>query len=713
MSISSKIIAFVGAALLTCVLVFGFSINALALADAELAKLASGAPPGDVLASARNTLNAVLLLCVSVLAASGFLLRRSILQSFGKIESAIAKTADTHDFAEALGVASDDEPGRTLRTYNRLLSNLRNSFAWLQESVSQLMQATEEVNQSSRRIAHNSQIQSDASSNMAATIEQMTVSISMVAGQTGDANTHTQQSRQIADYSAKIILETVTGIEDISTSVLEASARIKALRTDCDGISSMARIIREIAEQTNLLALNAAIEAARAGEHGRGFAVVADEVRKLAERTRLSTQEITQLLTRMQDSARQAVESMDLTEGAVSSGVINARKAGESIETLKTGANATAEVVAEIFSAMREQEIASTAISQKIEQIAQISAQNSDTAKLASAGIDQMTQLGLAMDTKLATYRVNDATAKIVLRSADIHASDHPAVVAVRAMAAMIDQRSHGRITLKVVPDGVFGSEKDEMDQLKAGTLDITRCFSANFNKDCPATIVPSLPFLFDSVGHMQKALDGAPGKEILDSLRAAGFIGLAFYDSGARSIYSRKAIHSIADMRDLKLRVPQSDLWVAVATAMGARATPMALEDIMAGCRTGLLDAAENNLPTFDAYQHFKELKYFNATEHAMAPDMLVFSRKRWETLAADDQALIAEAARESAILMRRLWREREEAARQHCVAEGAILINDVDKTTFQNAMRPVYQQFVSTAQQKALFEAIKAMKA
>ena len=192
----------------------------------------------------------------------------------------------------------------------------------------------------------------------------------------------------------------------------------------------------------------------------------------------------------------------------------------------------------------------------------------------------------------------------------------------------------------------------------------------------------------------------------------AAGYVGLAFYDSGARSIYANKPIRSLADTRDLKLRVAQSDLWIAIASAMGAKATPMALEDIVAGAHTGLVDAAENNLPTYDGYGHHAVFKYFNYTEHAMAPDMLVISRKRWDSLSPEDQALIADAARESVPVMRGYWREREESARKSAAAAGTVFVKDVDKSSFQSAMRPVYDKFISSAQQKALFQAIKAMK-
>lgn len=156
-----------------------------------------------------------------------------------------------------------------------------------------------DVDRTSKEIAENPHAQSDASAGMAAAVEELSVSISMVASQARDASEHTVASRDIADRGSEVILSTVNGIETISSSVRDTSARIATLRSDSESIASVANIIKEIAEQTNLLALNAAIEAARAGEQGRGFAVVAEQVRKLAEHCK-STQEISGLLGKMQ-----------------------------------------------------------------------------------------------------------------------------------------------------------------------------------------------------------------------------------------------------------------------------------------------------------------------------------------------------------------------------------------------------------------------------
>jgi methyl-accepting chemotaxis protein len=263
-----------------------------------------------------------------------------------------------------------------------------------------------EVNQSSNEIAGNSHSQSDASSEMAAAVQQLTVSISMVANQAQEASRHTQTSRDQADHGTDVILSTVRGIQTISESVRETSVRIDALRNDGERISLVANIIKEIAEQTNLLALNAAIEAARAGELGRGFAVVADEVRKLAERTSKSTQEIAGLLAQMRGSAKQAVDSMGSAVREVETGVENAQLAGQSIQEIKAGSKTVAGAVEEISEAMREQTTATTAISQRIEQIAQMTERNTAAVQNTAQAVHRMSDMSREIADALSAYKV-------------------------------------------------------------------------------------------------------------------------------------------------------------------------------------------------------------------------------------------------------------------------------------------------------------------
>lgn len=707
MTISRKMYLLIGIALAVCGLVMGFALSGLG----DVAGVSSGEAAANI-ASTQTLIWVVGIIGLLTIAILGYFFQHAIVKPLKDMEKAIAHTANTLDFTDKIEIDCEDETGLAMLAYKRLLEKLRTSFAEMQKSTSELLDVTEEVDRSSRKIARNSQIQSDASANMAAAVEEMTVSISMVAQQAQDASEHTEESRHIAESSAGSILTTVVGIQKISDSVGEVANRIKALRSDCDSISSVAKIIREIADQTNLLALNAAIEAARAGEQGRGFAVVADEVRKLAERTANSTQEISILLSKMQESAKLAVASMTSTETAVNLGVENARQAGDSIEQIKQGSSAAAGVVEEISGAIREQQTVSTMISQHIEQVAQMSEQNSMSAGDSAKAMGRMALMGHNLANALAAFRIDNSERKIVLKVADVNNDEHPAVRALRDMASALAQRTNGRITMKVISNGVQGSEKETVEQIKQGTLDFTRVNISLFNKDCPNTVIPTLPFLFQSIDHMQRSLGGKPGEEILDSMSSAGFIGMGFYDSGVRSIYAGKPVRSISDMRGMRLRVPQSDLWIAVANAMGAKATPMGIDAIVDGQRMGLIDAAENNIPSYEGFKHFEVFKYFSQTEHAMPPDILVFSKKTWDILSEDDRQLLRQVAKESVLQMRRYWGERENAARKNVTAAGSVFVTDVDKASFQSAMRPVYDKFVVSPQQQALLKAIQSMK-
>ncbi len=343
---------------------------------------------------------------LAVIGVMGFMFGRAITGPLGSMQRAIMRTANELDFTDTFKVRSNDEIGRTLQAYNDLLAKLRASFGEIQAASARMASITAEVNTTSQEISENSQAQNDASSDMAAAIEELTVSISMVATQAQDASRHTQKSRDTADHGAEVILSTVQGIQTISESVRQTSTRIDALRNDSERISSVANIIKEIAEQTNLLALNAAIEAARAGEQGRGFAVVADEVRKLAERTSKSTQEISTLLAQMQGSAKQAVDSMSAAVREVDLGVANAQLAGQSIQEIKDGSGTVVSAVEDISEAVREQSAATTAISQRIEQIAQMTERNSAAVRNTAEAVQRMSGMSRQIAEALSAYKV-------------------------------------------------------------------------------------------------------------------------------------------------------------------------------------------------------------------------------------------------------------------------------------------------------------------
>jgi tripartite ATP-independent transporter DctP family solute receptor len=297
-------------------------------------------------------------------------------------------------------------------------------------------------------------------------------------------------------------------------------------------------------------------------------------------------------------------------------------------------------------------------------------------------------------------------------RSADTHnADDYPTVVAVKKMSELLEQKSGGKHKIKVFNKQALGSEKETIDQVKIGALDFTRVNVGPMNAICPLTQVPTMPFLFTSVEHMRKVLDGPVGEEILKSCESAGFVGLAFYDSGARSIYAKKPIKTVADAKGLKIRVQQSDLWVALVGAMGANATPMPYGEVYTGLKTGLIDAAENNIPSYDTAKHVEAVKVYSKTEHSMAPEILVMSKAVWDKLPANEQAWIRAAAKESVAFQRQKWDEQEAKSLAHVKAQGAEIV-DVDKKSFQAVMGPVYDKFMTTPDMKRLVKAAQDTK-
>ena len=298
------------------------------------------------------------------------------------------------------------------------------------------------------------------------------------------------------------------------------------------------------------------------------------------------------------------------------------------------------------------------------------------------------------------------ATMARTFRSAEVHAKDYPTNRAVMHMSEELSKATGGKDTIKIFGDSALGSEKDTVEQVKIGALDMVRVNTAAFNGIVPESMVPALPFLFRDIEHFRKTMYGPQGDKILAAFDKAGFVGLALYESGARSIYAKKPIKSLADTKGLKLRVQPSDLWVSLVGAMGASATPMPFAEVYTGLKTGLLDAAENNYPSYDEAKHFESAPIYSETMHSMAPEVLVFSKKIWDTLTPDQQAAIRKSAKASVPYYVKLWEAKEKDAKAAVIKGGAKIIPaaEIDRKSFVEAEKPVWDKFANTPELKAL---------
>ena len=282
---------------------------------------------------------------------------------------------------------------------------------------------------------------------------------------------------------------------------------------------------------------------------------------------------------------------------------------------------------------------------------------------------------------------------------------------AVKHMGTLLKERSGGRICVEVFHSAQLGEEKDVIEQTQFGVIDMARVSMGPFNNIVEETKVVSLPYIFRSVEHMHTVMDGPIGDEISAAFGKADLVGLAYYDSGSRSFYNKeKPIMSKDDIKGMSFRVMQSDIFVAMVDALGGDATPMPYGEVYSAIQTGVIDGAENNWPSYDSSGHFEVAPFYTLDEHLIVPEVLVISKKSMDKLSADDQAMVHQAAKDSVPVMRELWTAREAESEKKMREAGVKIVTDIDKQPFIDAMKPVYEKFVTSDVLKDLVARIQA---
>ena len=283
---------------------------------------------------------------------------------------------------------------------------LRSMITEIKQGADQLVGASQSISSASTQLSASAHEQSHSASSMAATVEELTVSINHVADNAGEAHSMSSDSGRQSEEGGSVIQDTLASMRLIADTVQASATQIAELDQHSEQISSIVSVIKGIAEQTNLLALNAAIEAARAGEQGRGFAVVADEVRLLAQRTANSTQEITEMIKKIQVGTRDAVSNMDVGVEQVKTGVELAQQAGEAIVQIRQSSGNVVRVVDQISLALREQTAASQDVARNVERIAQMSQQNSQAVEETTETARALQQLAQNLEKQVNVFRL-------------------------------------------------------------------------------------------------------------------------------------------------------------------------------------------------------------------------------------------------------------------------------------------------------------------
>ena len=288
-------------------------------------------------------------------------------------------------------------------------------------------------------------------------------------------------------------------------------------------------------------------------------------------------------------------------------------------------------------------------------------------------------------------------TPDFVLTYADNQPADYPTTQGAERFAALVKERTGGKVVIQVKSGGEYGTEQEVWQQLSIGGIDFARLSLSVLAADLPKLNVLQLPCLYEDAAHMWRVLDGPIGEEFLRVFAERDMVGLSWYDAGARSFYSDKSLRSLEDLQGMTIRVQDANVVIDMVKLLGGDPVTLAYSDVYAAFETDKIDAAENNWPAYLAMEHYKVARYYLVDEHSRVPEIQLASGKTWAKLPDEYRSVLRECARESARYERELWTQQEAAARKTVLAAGCreIQLSDEEKERFRELVQPLYEKY------------------
>lgn len=286
----------------------------------------------------------------------------------------------------------------------------------------------------------------------------------------------------------------------------------------------------------------------------------------------------------------------------------------------------------------------------------------------------------------------------IVLKLAHSLDVSHPVHKGMEFMAARLREKSGGKLIIQIFPSEQLGAERECIEQVQLGCLDMTKTSTAPLESFVPEMGVFSVPYVFRDRDHFWKVLDGSIGDQFLDAGTRVGLRGVCYYDSGSRSFYMKtKMIKTPDDLVGQKIRVMKSKTAMAMIEALGGSPTPISWGELYTALQQGVVDGAENNEPSFDTSRHYEICKYYSLDEHTMVPDILLISEVVWQQLTPEQRRMVREAAVESSHFQRKLWEQKTAESLAKVQAAGVEVFRP-DKAPFREKVKPMHESYAGT---------------
>jgi len=297
----------------------------------------------------------------------------------------------------------------------------------------------------------------------------------------------------------------------------------------------------------------------------------------------------------------------------------------------------------------------------------------------------------------LALHSTASAQAKVVWKASDVHPLGYPTVEAIQRMGKSLEAQTNGRISIQMYPSMQLGGEKEMIEQAQVGALQIARISVGAMGPVVDDLNVFNLPFIFRDEDHMRKVIDGPIGAELLDKINnnpASRIVALGWMDAGVRNVYGKKPATTPADLKGQKIRMMGNPIFVETMNAMGGNGVAMGFNELYSALETGVVDGAENNPPTLLAQNHYLISKVVSLTGHLNIPEIFIFSKRTWDGLSAEDQALLKKLSRETQFVERKLWDEKTATAMVDLKAKGVTFL-PADKAAFFKATQPIRDKY------------------
>lgn len=305
------------------------------------------------------------------------------------------------------------------------------------------------------------------------------------------------------------------------------------------------------------------------------------------------------------------------------------------------------------------------------------------------------------------------ASAATVLKLSHNQDRNHPVHKSMQYMADKVKEYTHGEVKIRIYPNGQLGTQRESMELLQNGALDIAKSNASELESFEPAYGAFNIPYIFHNRDHFYATLKGKVGDEILNASAGKGFIGLTYYDGGARSFYAQKPINSPADLKGMKIRVQPSPTAVNMIKLMGGSPTPLAYGELYTALQQGVVDGAENNETALTNSRHGEVAKFYSMDEHTMIPDVLVISEKSWAKLTPEQQVEVKKAAKESMMYHKELWTKMIGDAVEKAKNSMGVKFVTVEKQPFIDAVKPMHDEALNNPQIASYVKEIDALAA